>query len=107
MSDNVGVRVSEAMTAIYKDLPNRLNINSILQDALAKIGQAALPDVLLPTFLTDKLIEILREIATYTVEEFTRRTGQQFFWVDEVDPAEDGKDVLMSFSLDEKGNVRF
>ena len=52
----------------------------------------------------DKIVEVLREIATISVEEFTRRTGQPFLWVDEPElPVDDTP--MMSFSLDEKGNV--
>lgn len=104
MSDDVGARVADVMTAITKDIPGRLNIVGILRDAHAQLAAAA-PD-LPPAFLADKVVEVLREIATHAVEEFTRRTGQPFLWVDEPELPED-PEPLMSFRLDDKNNVVF
>ncbi len=99
-------RVAKEMAAICAELPKRLNIVEILKDAYNRLSRAAEPDVLPPQFFADKVVEVLREIATIAVEEFTRRTGQPFLWVDEPElPADD--EPLMTFSLDEKGNVVF
>jgi hypothetical protein len=103
--DDIGGRIAAEMKTICDELPARLNIVAILRDAHARLVAAA-PDAP-QTFITDKLAEVLREIAAHTVEEFTRRTGQPFLWVDEPEPTEDPNNILMSFSLDEKGNVVF
>ena len=55
--------------------------------------------------VAEHLTEVLREIASQAVHEFERRTGQQFLWIDEPDPAEDPNNALMEFRLDDKGNV--
>ena len=108
MSEDVGARISAEMTSICKEIPERLNIQAILLDAHKRLTAAAGDTVLPSSFWNDKLQEVLREIASHTVEEFTRRTGQPFLWVDEPDLSDlDGGDVLMHFSLDEKGHVRF
>ena len=100
----IGARVAEEMKTICAELPARLSIVAILRDAHTRLVAAA-PDAP-PTFITEKIIEVLREIATHAVEEFTRRTGQPFLWVDEPElPVDDMP--LMSFSLDDKGNVTF
>lgn len=85
MSDDPGIRISEVMTAITAEIPKRLNIIGILKDAHERISRAATPDVLPANVIIDKVTEVLREIATHAVEEFTRRTGQAFLWVDEPD----------------------
>ena len=92
------------MATICAELPTRLNIVAILRDAHTRLV-TALPDAP-PQFVTDKIVEVLREIAAHAVEQFTRRTGQPFLWVDEPEqPVDDAP--LMSFGLDEKGNVIF
>ncbi len=92
------------MEAICAELPARLGIVTILRDAHERLVAAA-PDAP-ASFVAEKIVEVLREIATIAVEEFTRRTGQPFLWVDEPElPADD--EPLMTFSLDEKGNVVF
>ena len=99
---DIGARIAKEMEAICTELPQRLNVIGILRDAHARIVAAA-PDAP-PAFISDKIVEVLREIATHAVEEFTRRTGQPFMWVDEPEqPVDDTP--MMSFSLDEKGNV--
>jgi hypothetical protein len=105
-SDDIGERVGKEMAAICAELPTRLNIVEILRDAYNRLSRAAEPDVLPPQFFADKVAEVLREIATHAVEEFTRRTGQPFLWVDEPEMKEPDE-PLMSFGLDEKGNVTF
>ena len=108
-AEDVGVRLSQAMEAISAEIPARLNVVGILRDAHERITKAALPDVLPPEVVTDKVTEVLREIATHAVEEFTRRTGQAFLWVDEPEP-DAGDDVVMSFGIDVKdgkGHVTF
>lgn len=102
--ENIGSRVTEEMTAICEGLPTRLNIVGILRDAHTRLVAAA-PNVP-PQLIAEKIVEVLREIAAHAVEEFTRRTGQPFLWVDEP-TLEEPNDVLMSFGLDDKGNVTF
>jgi hypothetical protein len=104
VENDIGVRIAKEMEAICAELPARLNIVTILRDAHTRIA-AAVPDAP-PAFISDKIVEVLREIATHAVEEFTRRTGQPFMWVDEPEPPVDDT-PMMSFSLDEKGNVTF
>lgn len=103
-TEDIGERISKEMAAICDELPARLNIVAILRDAHARLAAAA-PDAPDP-FLAEKITEVLREIATHAVEQFTRRTGQPFLWVDEPElPPDDTP--LMSFGLDDKGNVTF
>jgi hypothetical protein len=102
VENDIGARIAKEMEAICSALPTRLNIVGILRDAHARIAAAA-PDAP-PAFISDKIVEVLREIATHAVEEFTRRTGQPFMWVDEPEiPVDDTP--MMSFSIDKKGNV--
>lgn len=103
-SEDIGARITKVMTEINNDLPSRLNIVSILRDAHTRLIAAA-PEAP-EAFISEKIVEVLREIATHAVEQFTRRTGQQFLWVDEPElPPDDTP--LMSFHLDDKGNVTF
>ncbi len=99
---DIGERIAKEFAALCAELPTRLNVVGILRDAHARFVAIA-PDA--PAeFVSEKVVEVLREIATHAVEEFTRRTGQPFLWVDEPElPADETP--LMSFSLDEKGNV--
>ena len=93
-----GSRINEAMRAICDEIPARLGIQSIMLDAHKRLAEAC-PEH--PEFVTEKLAEVLREIATVAVEELTRRTGEPFLWVD--DPAQAAQDgePLMSLALDE------
>lgn len=102
-------RVTEALKAIFDEIPTRLNINALVKDAYERLAAAAQADGTPLEHINDKLVEVLREIATHTVEQFTRRTGQPFWWTDEPEwePNADGSNVTMHFSLDEKGNVVF
>lgn len=103
-AEDIGARVSKEMAAICAELPTRLNIVAALRDAHARLTAAA-PDAP-ESFLAEKITEVLREIAAHAVEQFTRRTGQPFLWTDEPElPADDAP--LMSFWLDDKGNVTF
>ena len=102
---DIDTRIAAEMKAICDELPSRLNIVTILRDAHARLIAVA-PDAP-QQFIAEKISEVLREIAAHVVEEFTRRTGQPFLWVDEPEPAEDPDNILMSFGLDEKGNVTF
>jgi hypothetical protein len=54
--------------------------------------------------VNERLAEVLREVATYAVEQFTRRTGQPFQWVDEPEPPQEDL-ILATFGLDENNNV--
>ncbi len=102
--DDVGVRVAQEMAVVFKELPGRLNVVSILRDVHARLVVVA-PDAP-PELVAEKIVDVLREIAAHAVEEFTRRTGQPFLWVD--DPQTDEpSEPLMSFGLDDKGNVVF
>lgn len=105
MSD-LGARISEAMTTICAEIPKRFDIRTFLQEAFNRISKAAEPDEVPQQFMIDKVTEVLREIATHAVDEFTRRTGQPFLWVDEPELPPD-PEPLMTFSLDDKGNVTF
>lgn len=108
-SEDVGVRVAKEMEAIFDELPGRLNIMGILQDAHARLvaaATAANAPAPVSALIVDKVVEVLREIATQAVGEFTRRTGQPFMWVDEP-TFEEPAEPLMSFALDAKGNVIF
>ena len=69
---DVGDRIAKEMTAICAELPQRLNVVGILRDAHARIVAAA-PDAPAP-FVSEKVVEVLREIAAHAVEQFTRRT---------------------------------
>lgn len=101
--DDVGARIAKEMTAICTELPARMNVVGILRDAHARFVAAA-PDA--PAeFISEKVVEVLREIATHAVEQFTRRTGQAFLWVD--DPPMEEPEAVFSFSVDNKGNVVF
>lgn len=94
-------------TTITNEIPTRMNVVSILRDAHARLVAAA-PDAP-PALIAEKVVEVLREIATHAVEEFTRRTGQPFLWVDEPELPEDSE-PLMSFGIevkDGKGHVIF
>jgi len=108
--DDIGVRVAKEMEAIFDELPGRLNIMGILQDAHGRLVAAAsapnVPALVPAQLIVDKVVEVLREIATQAVGEFTRRTGQPFLWVDEPEFKEPNE-PLMSFGLDDKGNVVF
>ena len=101
--DNIGERIAKEMTAICAELPARLNVVGILRDAHARFHAAA-PDAP-EAIIADKIVEVLREIATHAVEEFTRRTGQAFMWVDDPEPPPD--DAPFTFAVDAKGNVTF
>jgi len=101
-----GTQITDVMKTLCDEIPARMNIVSILRDAHARIA-AAVPTGVPPEFVAEKVVDVLREIASHAVDEFTRRTGQPFLWVDEPDPAEDPDNVLMSFGLDDKGNVTF
>jgi len=103
--DVFGTLAAEETAKICAEIPARLNVVSILRDAHARLVTAA-PDAP-PELIAERVVDVLREIASHAVDEFTRRTGQPFLWVDEPDPAEDPDNVLMSFSLDAKGNVTF
>lgn len=102
--DDIGERIAKEMAAICVELPTRLNVVGILRDAHARFVAVA-PDAPAP-FISEKIVEVLREIAAHAVDQFTRRTGQPFLWVDEPElPIDDTP--MMSFSLDDKGNVIF
>lgn len=101
---DIGARIAKEMEAICAELPQRLGVVTILRDAHARLVAAA-PDAP-AAFVSEKIVEVLREIAAHTVEQFTRRTGQPFLWVDEPElPVDDTP--MMSFRLDDKGNVTF
>ncbi len=104
MSDT-GTQLSEEVTKIFAELPTRLNIVGILREAHARF--VAVAGDVPPDVIAAQVVEVLREIASQAVGEFENRTGQQFFWVDKPDPAENPNNVLMHFGLDAKGNVTF
>lgn len=101
--DDIGARIAKEMTAICAELPARMNVVGILREAHARLVAAAIdaPE----SFISEKVVEVLREIAAHAVEQFTRRTGQPFLWVD--DPPMEEPEAVMSFSVDDKGNVVF
>lgn len=116
----VDEKLSEAAAAIFAEIPAKLAIRAILLDAHARLKDAALEGLSdherdlyrsgrLPAVgdaIKVKIAEVLREIASSAVEEFTRRTGEPFLWVD--DPLPPVNDTpIMSFHLDARGNVCF
>ena len=116
MSTDMAVRVNAAMEEILAEIPGRLNIRAILVDAHRRLVEVAAggptqhpalalaPEV--SQIVGHKIAEVLQEIATIAVDEFTNRTGQKFNWVDEPDESENDE-PLMSFGLDDRGNVVF
>jgi hypothetical protein len=102
--DDIGARIAKEFAAICAELPKRLDVVGILRDANARLVAAA-GSAVPAQLLTDKVVEVLREIATIAVEEFTKRTGQPFLWTD--DGSDEPEEVLMSFGLDDKGNLVF
>jgi hypothetical protein len=102
MLDDDGTAAAAVMKAIYDEIPAKIGIRAILLDAHARLVPVCRPE-LLPA----KIAEVLREIATYAVEQFTKRTGEPFEWTDEPEWQPDGENVIMSFALDAKGNVVF
>ncbi len=110
MTSDVDVRIAAAMKEIFNDIPLRVNINGIVKDAYERLMAAVSGDsspAPQTQIVAEKIAEVLREIASYAVEQFTRRTGQEFLWVDEPEPEQDEDNTLMHFTLDEKGNVVF
>ena len=102
--DDIGMRVAKEMAPILETVPARLGIVTILRDAHARLI-VAVPDAP-PALIAEKIVDVLREIAAHAVEQFTRRTGQPFLWVD--DPQTDEPaEPMMTFGLDDKGNVTF
>ena len=99
-------RMANVMASIFAEIPGRLSIRTIMLDAHQRIMSAAGPSVA-EDRVKSNLVEVLREIAAHAVGEFTRRTGEQFFWHDEPEWQPDSENVLMAFALDEKGNVVF
>lgn len=102
------LRLSKEVAKICAEIPTRLNVVGVLRDAHERFVAAA-PDAP-PAVVAEKVVDVLREIATHAVEEFTRRTGQPFLWVDEPDPAEDPDNSIMSIGVevkDGKGHVIF
>lgn len=105
---DLATRISDEMTKIFEELPKRLNIAGILRDIHQRITLAVGSDTVPPAFINEKVVEVLREIATHAVEELTRRTGQPFLWVD--DPPEVEPETIMSIGVevkDGKGNITF
>ena len=104
--DDIGVRISEEMTKICEQIPERLNVVGILRDAHARFTAAA--PTIPPEVIADKVVEVLREIAAHAVEQFERRTGQQFLWTEPEHDEPD--DMLMSIGVevkDGKGTITF
>ena len=106
MSDVVqlGAVLTAEIEKIYAEIPNKVDVVAILTDAHARLVAAA--PTAPPEVIAERLVDVLREIATHVVAEFTLRTGLDF-WIDRPDPAEDPANALMTFSVDEKGHVRF
>jgi hypothetical protein len=104
-TENFGALLTEEVTKICAEIPSKLNIVGILRDAHARLTAAA-PDV--PSeVIAEKVVDVLREITAVAVDEFTRRTGQPFLWVDEPD---EPQEMLMSIGVDVKdgkGHVTF
>jgi len=104
-TENFGAQLTEEVTKICAEIPDRLNIVGILRDAHARLTAAA-PNVPVEV-IAEKIVDVLREVASVAVDEFTRRTGQPFLWVDEPDEPEE---MLMSIGVevkDGKGTVTF
>ena len=111
---SVSDRLNEVQTAIFTDI--RTNFKALLSDAVRdahrRLGAVAVepgeigPSPVVGQLINNMLVEVLREHATVAVEEFTRRTGQPFWWEDEPEPQVD-EQPMMHFSIDEKGNVTF
>ncbi len=105
MSDDVGAKISEEVTKIFSEIPDRLNIVGILRDAHARLS--AIGGDVPADMLAMQVVEVLREIAGHAVKEFENRTGQQFLWVDAPDEPEE---MIMSIGVtvkDGKGHVTF
>jgi hypothetical protein len=118
-----GERINDAMQQIIEDIPERLGISEIVADAHRRLLDAAAggsANPALEQIIGDKLIEVLREIASYAVQQFEGRTGQRFMWVDDDADAEDGgifgpepkpepqaPQGGPQFRVDEKGHVVF
>ncbi len=106
---SIDTQIAEVMKQIFAEIPAKLNIQAIMHDAFRRMSEAmSVPQTAGEQqagslILNEKLVEVLREIAAYAVEQFEKRTGQQFLWTEpeETEP----EDILMSFSLDAKGNV--
>lgn len=124
MTDNqsdIGARLGDAMQKICDELPARLAVRAILLDAhkqlveavesgmdesmLAKRRSGMLPAI--DEMVSIKVAEVMHEIATIAVEEFTNRTGQPFLWKDEPEYEPEQDNIIMSFHVDENGVVGF
>ena len=96
------------LRAILDEIPKRLDVRGILAEAHRRLLDV-MPfegGAMRETLLREQVTEVLREIATHAVEQFTRRTGEPFWWHDDPEPVADDQ-PMMHFSLDEKGNVVF
>lgn len=97
--------LGEETAAICKEIPSLLNIRTILNEVYARLiaipGVSALPQ----QAILEKVVDVLREIATHAVEEYTNRSGQPFLWVDA--PEEQVEEhTFMTFAFDEKGQIK-
>lgn len=107
-AEEIGQRVAAVMKALYDEIPARLGINAFLADAYHRLMVATdgMDAEARRMMVNNGVAEALREIATYAVEQFTKRTGDPFQWADEPEqPADDAP--LMTFAVDAKGNVVF
>lgn len=101
-----GSLLAAEVAAICKTIPARLNIRAILVETHSRLRGVQGADKLPEQAIMEKIVDVLREIATHAVEEFTRRTGQPFLWQDEPEQPQD-EEPMMSFAVDPKGNVVF
>ncbi len=104
MTDDVAERLNTTTQAIFAEIPKRLGIDEIVKDAYGRLLKEC-PDH--PDLVVQKLVEVVREIATHAVSEFTRRTHEPFMWVDEPDFNPSTDNVLMNFALGPGGHVIF
>lgn len=99
---------NDVMTAIHAEIPARVGLTAILVDARDRLLAATegLPDAVRLVYVGDKVAEVLREIATYVVEQYTRRTGDKFNWEDEEWEPEDATYATVGFmGVDERGHL--
>ena len=101
-------RIAAVCKEVYDSIPKRMALSDLLRETHAKLLEAygeVVSEQARDMLITSKLAEILREVATYAVEQYTRRTGERWEWKD--DPEPEPEEATMHFALDEKGNVTF
>ena len=101
-TDTLGATMQE----IFDELPARLGITQILQDALPRIDAAIPADYAARgELLKQRVADVFQEITTHVGGEYTRRTGRTFAWVDEPAFEPDDNNVVMGFHTGMDGTV--